>query len=129
MQAPLSTRLLPLFLILGAFALAGCVAPTPALNEAEREATVEAIQTRVVEIRATQTAGQPTAPAAPAPAPTPTVTVDSSAVTPEQAATLAKLRPQGEAPELLNEVWLNSAPLKLADLRGQVVIVEFWTYG
>ena len=36
---------------------------------------------------------------------------------------LAKLRPQGEAPELLNEVWLNSEPLKLADLRGNVVLI------
>ena len=34
-----------------------------------------------------------------------------------------------KAPELHNEVWLNSDPLKLADLRGQVTIVEFWTFG
>ncbi len=25
--------------------------------------------------------------------------------------------------------WLNSSPLRLADLRGRVVLVEFWTYG
>ena len=36
---------------------------------------------------------------------------------------------QGLAPELANEVWINSEPLRLADLRGSVVIVEFWTYG
>jgi outer membrane biosynthesis protein TonB len=35
----------------------------------------------------------------------------------------------GTPPELNNEVWLNSDPLQLADLRGNVVIVEFWTYG
>lgn len=33
------------------------------------------------------------------------------------------------APELQNRVWLNSAPLRLADLKGKVVLVEFWTYG
>jgi thiol-disulfide isomerase/thioredoxin len=42
---------------------------------------------------------------------------------------LAGLQNRGAPPELLNEVWLNSEPLKLADLHGQVVIVEFWTYG
>jgi hypothetical protein len=127
MQTSLSNPLLCLLFVLGAIALTGCVAPTPALDEAERAATVEAIQTRVVEIRATQTAVQPITQAAPAPAPI--AESSSRAVTPEQAALLAKLRPQGAAPELLNEVWLNSEPLKLADLRGQVVIVEFWTYG
>lgn len=33
------------------------------------------------------------------------------------------------APELTNTVWINSAPLKLGDLRGKVILLEFWTYG
>lgn len=33
------------------------------------------------------------------------------------------------APELANEVWINSWPLRLADLRGKVILLEFWTYG
>lgn len=34
------------------------------------------------------------------------------------------------APELTNTVWLNTeAPLRLAQLRGRVVLVDFWTFG
>ena len=36
----------------------------------------------------------------------------------------------GPAPELNNEVWLNTdGPLRLADLRGQVVLIDMWTFG
>lgn len=36
----------------------------------------------------------------------------------------------GEAPEIRNEVWVNAdAPVTLADSRGKVVLVEFWTFG
>jgi hypothetical protein len=33
------------------------------------------------------------------------------------------------APEVAGERWINSPPLTLAELRGRVVLVEFWTYG
>jgi hypothetical protein len=36
----------------------------------------------------------------------------------------------GSAAELTNEVWLNTdRPLRLAELRGQVVLIEMWTFG
>jgi len=40
------------------------------------------------------------------------------------------LQSLGPAPELENEVWINTdEPLRLVDLRGQVVLVDMWTYG
>lgn len=85
----------------------------------------------------------PTATAAPKQAATPTEAValdpapgeDSAAAQPAPALTfkqmriLQKLENSGPPPELTNDIWFNSEPLRLADLRGQVVIVEFWTYG
>jgi thiol-disulfide isomerase/thioredoxin len=42
----------------------------------------------------------------------------------------ASLPDLGPAPELTNDIWLNvDAPLRLADLRGKVVILEMWTFG
>ena len=34
-----------------------------------------------------------------------------------------------KAPTITNETWLNSAPLHESDLKGKVVLVEFWTFG
>ncbi|MBI3160351.1 MAG: redoxin domain-containing protein [Chloroflexi bacterium] len=42
----------------------------------------------------------------------------------------AELQDLGVAPELTNVVWLNAErPLRLADLRGKVVLLEMWTFG
>lgn len=36
----------------------------------------------------------------------------------------------GPAPEIENEVWLNTdEPVTLASQRGKVVLLEFWTFG
>lgn len=33
------------------------------------------------------------------------------------------------APDVAGDRWINGPPLTIAGLRGQVVLVEFWTYG
>ena len=51
----------------------------------------------------------------------------AAAVTPTPASDLPDL---GSAPELTADVWLNTdQPLRLADLRGRVVLLEMWTFG
>jgi hypothetical protein len=40
------------------------------------------------------------------------------------------LKDRGAAPELENEVWLNvDAPLRISELKGKVVLLDFWTFG
>ena len=34
-----------------------------------------------------------------------------------------------KAPDIASQTWLNSAPIHLGDLKGKVVMVEFWTFG
>ena len=49
------------------------------------------------------------------------------ALTPSAASVVAEeLTP---APEFVEAAWINSPPLTMAGLRGNVVLVEFWTYG
>jgi hypothetical protein len=49
---------------------------------------------------------------------------------PTEAPFRASLDDLGAAPELKNEIWLNTeTPLRLADLQGKVVLVDMWTFG
>jgi len=49
---------------------------------------------------------------------------------PDSALDANQLPDLGKAPELENEVWLNTEqPLRLAELRGKVVLLEMWTFG
>ena len=52
------------------------------------------------------------------------------AINDDGAAEEVTLENLGPAPELENEVWLNvDEPLRLANLRGSVVLIDMWTYG
>lgn len=57
-------------------------------------------------------------------------TTQSEAAAPAAAGTPAALPDLGPAPELQNEVFLNTdgQQLRLAQLRGQVVLLDMWTY-
>jgi thiol-disulfide isomerase/thioredoxin len=41
----------------------------------------------------------------------------------------AQAFPGRQAPDLAGAAWINSSPLSIQDLRGSVVLVEFWTFG
>ena len=55
-------------------------------------------------------------------------TVEATKAEPGQAAA-ALLPVIGPAPAWQNDVWINSEALPLEDLRGKVVLLEFWTFG
>lgn len=47
----------------------------------------------------------------------------------QERSSIPDLSDLGQAPELTNQVWINSSqPLRLADLRGQVILLEMWTF-
>ena len=61
--------------------------------------------------------------------PQPAAGPEVTAPVPEQQP-MVELEDYGPAPELTNQVWLNTAgPLRLAELRGQVVLLDMWTFG
>ncbi len=41
----------------------------------------------------------------------------------------AEAGPGQPAPEFTTQTWVNSEPLRLRNLRGKAVLVEFWTFG
>src|SRR5450432_1563206 len=72
---------------------------------------------------------QPTTTAAATAQPALTFTAPTAVPTLAPLTHLASYPNLGPAAELRDSVWLNSkTPLRLADLRGQVVMLEFWTF-
>ena len=54
----------------------------------------------------------------------------SEAEMPTPTSVRADLPDLGIAPELENQIWLNSeVPLRLGELKGQVVLIDMWTFG
>jgi len=100
--ANLKINVAALFII----ALSACAAPAPS-NQIQSthsiRAAAESDQTVTIEVKSTMTAS-------PIPTRTPVPARQS-------------------APEIKSEAWLNSPPLTAQDLRGKVVMVEFWTSG
>ncbi|MFN2168156.1 MAG: hypothetical protein ACK2U9_18085, partial [Anaerolineae bacterium] len=134
--APESTLPLP-----AAEVAAPATAAATATNTIEAAANAAEVGTPTAEAAATEPpaeepAAEPTAidlppkipateaPLATEPAPTETPSPVDDGLTDEQRWVLEGLENLGPAPELDNEVWLNSEPLKLADLRGQVVLLD-----
>jgi len=73
-------------------------------------------------------------PADPAPVaatlpPAPTTAMDATLPAAEPTPVRANLPILGPAPAWTNGTWINSEPITLADLRGKVVLLEFWTFG
>jgi thiol-disulfide isomerase/thioredoxin len=53
-------------------------------------------------------------------------------VLPEPRKTVEEILPDSlgvKAPAITSPAWINSKPLRAEDLRGKVVLVEFWTFG
>ncbi len=58
------------------------------------------------------------------------MTVESNQSTSSAARTENQSSPRGPvAPAIVSDTWFNSPELAPADLRGKVVVVEFWTFG
>ena len=103
---------------------------TPTTAVQKSAATPPVTQTPTKALPATATVVAPTPTSVPElPAQTPTEIVVADGLTENQRQVLVEYPPQGAAPELRNEQWLNSEPLRLAGLRGKVVLLDMWTFG
>lgn len=61
---------------------------------------------------------------------TATSTTLSTDISPTPTEAIMQLPDLGEAPEIVNQTWLNAdEPVTIASQRGKVILLEFWTFG
>lgn len=102
--------------------------PTTAVEKPTATPPVTQAPTKTLPATATVVASTQTA-IPELPVQTPTEVEIADGLTENQRQLLAEYPPLGAAPELRNEQWLNSEPLRLAGLRGKVVLLDMWTFG
>ncbi len=109
-----------------AMLLVACSASASPPDESAEEAVKPPDPTAADPVEAVEPTEPDPATEAPTAQPTEEAVIPTVSEAPESES-LPVIRP---APELQNEVWLNTdQPLRLADLRGQVVLLDMWTFG
>ncbi len=131
-----------LLLALAAVLAVACGAedPTPDATGPSPQADATAAPTAAAQATAVSAGGPTSAPAAAQPAAPTSVTAAPTAAPPAVASAAPSPTPPGaprdiggdvgnQAPELMGtQEWINSGPLTLEELRGKVVLIDFWTY-
>ena len=115
-------------LLLGCFLLffTACGAPTESIADVDSVELTATTANQNTSVQATEPSSIATIEPTKTVEPTREATATAEPTATSLAASLPIIQP---APEIANEVWLNSEPMKLSDLRGKVVLVEFWTFG